>query len=69
MTQLALSWEPFELRTTFALETFVERVPVDSFLSAHIDRWKAMRRDGWDVTALLAPDSRSVVCLACRGEA
>jgi hypothetical protein len=29
-----------------------------------LDQWKRLRADGWDVTALVAPDKRSVVFLA-----
>lgn len=46
--------------------TRIERVPADTKLSAAIDAWKALREDGWDVTALVAPDKRTVVFLALK---
>jgi hypothetical protein len=42
----------------------IERVPSDSQLSKRLAEWGALRRDGWDVTALLAPDRKTVVLLA-----
>jgi hypothetical protein len=45
---------------------FVETVPVDHRLGDHIDRWKQLRREGWDVTALLSlPDEKTVTCVGC----
>jgi len=46
----------------------VERVRVGSDLGSHIDRWKQMRRDGWELEVLLAPDRRSAVCVGFRDE-
>jgi len=43
----------------------IERVP-SSQLNRKLDEWKQLQRAGWDVTALAAPDGRSVVLLACR---
>jgi DNA polymerase IIIc chi subunit len=64
----ALAYEPFVLPAR-ELETFIERVPSDHTLAAAIDRWKAMRADGWDLVALIAPDSKTVIALGCRGAA
>lgn len=63
-----LAYEPFVLAAP-PLEAFIERVPSDPKLTTHMDRWKQMHRDGWALTILLAPDSKSVVALGCRGEA
>lgn len=65
----ATSYEPFARdlrRVTEPSEWFIERVPADSQLSDQIDRWKTMSACGWDVTALISPDSRTVVALGCR---
>jgi hypothetical protein len=50
-------------------ETFIERVPSNSDLPKRIEEWKILRRSGWDMTALLAPDSKTVLALGCRGAA
>jgi hypothetical protein len=50
-------------------ETFIERVPSNSDLPKRIEEWKVLRRSGWDMTALLAPDSKTVLALGCRGAA
>jgi hypothetical protein len=65
MTATATAYEPFVLPAP-ALETYIERIPSRD-LSGRLDEWKQMRRDGWDVTVLVAPDSRTVLALACRG--
>jgi hypothetical protein len=44
----------------------IERVVVDRFFGHHLDYWKGLRRDDWDVTALTAPDKKTVVFLACK---
>ena len=51
------------------VEMFIERVPSDKILNRSIERWKRMRDNGWDVAALLAPDTRTVVALGCLREA
>jgi hypothetical protein len=63
----ALPYEPFVFAPAAELEWFVERVPCDNRLGDRIDGWKQLVRDGWDVTALLAPDSKTVLALGCRG--
>ena len=62
----ALAYEPFVLPVP-PLETYLARVPSDSHLATHLAEWKAMRRNGWDLTALVAPDAKTVVALGCRG--
>jgi hypothetical protein len=47
-------------------ETRIERVPVDAHLADRISEWKTWKRYGWQVTALIAPDERTVLVLACR---
>jgi hypothetical protein len=47
----------------------IERVPVGRDLSRHIGTWRALRDDGWDVSALVAPDQTTVVFLACKEDA
>jgi hypothetical protein len=64
--QLEFGYEPFALPAS-SLEAFIERVPSDSRLGDKLDEWKHLSREGWDVTALLAPDSKTVVGLGCRG--
>jgi hypothetical protein len=71
-TVVPTSYEPFvrDLRRIDAPdEWFIERVPSDSRLGAEIERWKTMVACGWDVTALVAGDSKTVVALGCRGAA
>jgi len=68
----ATSYEPFvrDLRRVDAPdEWFIERVPADKRLAASIERWSTMSAHGWDVTALVSGDSRTVVALGCRGAA
>lgn len=43
----------------------IERIPASS-LNRRLDEWKALQQEGWSVTALAAPDRRTVVLLACR---
>lgn len=70
MTQLALEYEPFVTlplrRPRFATDHYESMI--ERLRGKQIDQlyaWKELRDDGWDVTALLAPDG-SVVMLACR---
>lgn len=42
---------------------FIERVATDKQLARHLEDWKQLRRAGWDVTVLLAPDQRTVIAL------
>lgn len=73
--QIALAYEPFELRCSrpplrlvdAPLESMLERVPSDLRLGSRLAEWKALRNDGWEVHALLAPDAKTVVLIACRG--
>ena len=48
------------------VQTMIERVPSDRYFGRTLDVWKPLRHEGWDVTALLAPDKKTVVYLACR---
>jgi hypothetical protein len=66
--QLSLLYEPSVLPNP-PFETFIERVPSNSDLPKRIEEWKILRRSGWDLTALLAPDSKTVLALGCRGAA
>jgi hypothetical protein len=43
----------------------IERVPSDPRLAARLQEYRQLARDGWNVTALLAPDSKTVVLIAC----
>lgn len=43
----------------------IERVPVNSELANRIFEWKRLRPE-WDVTALVAPDRKTVIFLAFR---
>lgn len=63
----ALVYEQFMLPTP-PLEVFIERVPADKKLPGVLARWKEMQRGGWDLTVLVAPDSKTVVALGCRGD-
>jgi len=76
----ATSYEPFvrDLQRIEAPdEWFIERVPTrtdrripgDAKLQDHIERWRTMSACGWDLTCLVAGDSRTVVALGCRGAA
>ena len=47
--------------------TMIERVPSDRNLTNVIEQWKALRPE-WDVTALVAPDKKTVVFLAYKEE-
>jgi len=49
------------------MRTMIERVVVDKWFTRHMDEWKALRPE-WDVTALIAPDKKTVVFLAVRYE-
>lgn len=42
----------------------IERVPVDKATAARLAAWSALTGEGWSVTALLAPDGRTIVFLA-----
>lgn len=48
-----------------SVQTRIERVYGNP--SGKATEYKQLRREGWDVVALVAPDCRSVVFLACRG--
>ena len=51
------------------MRTWIERVRVDRYFGNHLDEWKAMIRDGWDLIVLIAPTQQECVVLACREEA
>jgi len=46
----------------------VERVVVKNDLGSHIDRWKQMRREGWELEVVLSHDHKTVVCMGFRDE-
>jgi hypothetical protein len=48
------------------VRTWIERVEVDRYFGNRLDEWKAMKRDGWQLTVLIAPGSKTVVVLAWR---
>lgn len=48
------------------IRSMIERAPADGKLLERIGAYKALRSAGWDVTALVAPDRRSVVFMACQ---
>ena len=69
MNVLATSYEPFvrDLSCPASYrEWFIERVPADSRLAGELDRYRTMAACGWDLTCLVAPDSKTVVALGCR---
>lgn len=35
------------------MKTFIERVPVDNRFGDHLDRWKQLRREGWDLAVVV----------------
>lgn len=61
------TYEPFILPVG-PLETMIERVPAGE-LTRRVPEWKRLREQGWVLTVLVAPDSRTVVALGCRGGA
>ena len=69
MIVAAATYEPFidgiDRMDTYG-EWLCERVAADAALAAHIARWRRMAEDGWDITALVAPDSKTVVAIGCR---
>lgn len=53
------------------IRTMIERVPSSQLargVDPPLDQWKRLRGEGWDVTALIAPDKLTIVFLACRDE-
>jgi hypothetical protein len=47
----------------------IARVPSNELVRGPeppLDQWTALRLEGWDVTALVAPDKQSIVFLACK---
>lgn len=63
--QFELPWAP-PLYAVGSVRCRIERVPSDPRLASKLQEYKRLREDGWDVTALLAPDSRTVLLMACR---
>lgn len=63
--QFELPWAP-QLCAVGEVRTMIERVPSDPRLAADLQRYNQLAREGWNVTALLAPDSKTVVLLACQ---
>lgn len=68
MSAVLKRYEPFVLAPP-TFQWFLERRPADSALPSWLAELKLLQRRGWDLTVLLAPDSRSVVALGCRGVA
>ena len=73
MTELA--YEPFTLpwageeECVAPVESMIERVPSDFRISTRLGEYKALAREGWNVKALLAPDSKTMVLIAWGGRA
>jgi hypothetical protein len=66
VTQLA--FEPFAYDTVRADgcdQWLIERVP-SAEINRRLDGWKLLQQAGWNVTVLIAPDSKTVVVLACK---
>jgi hypothetical protein len=61
---VTVAYEQFVLPLT--LETRIERVPADSKIPGWLAEWAMLRRAGWDVVVLLAPDAKTLVGLGCR---
>lgn len=49
------------------IETFVERVELQGEFVDALDRWRAMRGEGWDVTALTVEDGGQLIALVGLG--
>ena len=63
----ALAYEPFELPTMEA-QTAIDTFPAnDKGVSNWLDGWKQAQREGWSVTVLLSPDSKTLIGLGARG--
>lgn len=65
--QFTLPWAEPELEAG-PVESMIERVPSDFRISIRLGEYKDLARQGWAVSALLAPDSKTMVLIACRGE-
>lgn len=63
--QFELPWAPPRLVHQQPISR-IERVPSDLRLANKLGEYRQLGKSGWDVTALLAPDSKTVVLLACR---
>jgi hypothetical protein len=66
MTQLA--FEPFVYdlaRADGCSEWMCERVP-SSEINRRLDGWKWLQAHGWNLTVLIAPDSKTVVAVGCK---
>lgn len=44
----------------------IERAPADRQLADVLDRWKELAATDWEITALIAPDQRSVLAFGYR---
>jgi hypothetical protein len=60
----ALGWLPFAGLPLTAYDYFIERVPSSN--AARLYEWKDLRREGYDVVVLLAPDEKTLVGLGLR---
>lgn len=47
-------------------EAFIERQPVEAGWSDHLERWKALWREGWDVTVLVDSQHKTSIAFGCR---
>jgi len=45
------------------MRTWIERVEVDRYFGNVLDSVKAMQRNGWTLTVLIAPSQKEVVIL------
>lgn len=73
----AAKWEQFELPwapvvdlrpTAVRYEWRLERIPTDPRMGERLYEYKQLAREGWSVSALLAPDSKTVVLIGCKEE-
>jgi hypothetical protein len=51
------------------MRTWLERVPADSKTGKHLERWRALREEGWELTVLHHGPSSSLVALGFLPEA
>jgi hypothetical protein len=66
MTRLA--FEPFvhdTVRADGCDEWMCERVPSGE-INRRLDGWKWLRANGWNLSILIAPDSKTVVVIGCK---
>lgn len=66
MLALGVELLPSSARASLPAEWFVERVKPDAYFGRHMDRWKALREEGWELSVLLDRSGRDVVALGFR---